>query len=74
MMFHERPVRRHEAGKWAGVMTPYRWHVTEAGGWMITFGASAFLIAKGSGFSRAHGKRMLRMLEDEWRLRRRRLA
>lgn len=46
--------------------TPYHLVITEAAGWRIGFGPSSFLVAKGSGFSRPIGYKLLRTLELDW--------
>jgi hypothetical protein len=53
-------------GRYAGIRTPYRFRITDGGGWEIRFGASAFLVAKGSGWSRKIGRDTYRRLEREW--------
>lgn len=46
--------------------TPYHMAITDAAGWRIGFGPGSYLIAQGSGFSRAIGNKLLRTLEMEW--------
>lgn len=68
LIFHSKPIRKHTKGRFTKGVTPY--HLTgHNGGWRIGFGASSFLVAEGSGFSRQHGKNFFRMLEDDWLLR-----
>lgn len=68
--FHSRPKRQHGSGRHVHGETPYQWREKEAGSWRIGFGVSSFLVAEGSGFSRAHGKRILKSLQDDWQHRR----
>lgn len=53
---------RHQRG-----FTPYNWSIKPGGGWRIGYGASSYLVAEGSGWSRPMGRKMLDDLNREYR-------
>lgn len=52
-----------QSGRHTGPVTPYKWQRTRGNGWRIGYGISGFLVAEGSGWSAAVGRKLYRDLE-----------
>ena len=62
---------KFKPGKYTSAVTPYRFRRIYYAGcagpeWAITYGRSAFLVAKGSSWSMPEGRAIFRMLEDAY--------